>query len=147
MSFFDTNPAGRLLNRFSKDTEAADVRVPESIIYVFTGASAPSRRAVALHWALLDCSSRGVAYQDPRMSELEGTVLTPSSPSQRPSSLCVIATAQVFGTLYCTLEPHVDAHKLEPGCLNLAQQHHSSLTPRCICAQYVSVHVLSSWRA
>ena len=39
MAFFDTNPAGRLLNRFSKDTEATDVALGESITWNFTGAS------------------------------------------------------------------------------------------------------------
>ncbi len=39
MAFFDTNPAGRLLNRFSKDTEATDMSLGESITWNFTGAS------------------------------------------------------------------------------------------------------------
>ena len=33
MSFFDAQPAGRLLNRFSKDTEAADILLRENLAY------------------------------------------------------------------------------------------------------------------
>jgi len=33
MSFFDAQPAGRLLNRFSKDTEAADILLRENTAY------------------------------------------------------------------------------------------------------------------
>ena len=36
MSFFDAQPAGRLLNRFSKDTEATDVQVQETIAWTVT---------------------------------------------------------------------------------------------------------------
>ncbi len=36
MSFFDAQPAGRLLNRFSKDTEATDVMVQETIAWTVT---------------------------------------------------------------------------------------------------------------
>ena len=43
MSFFDAQPAGRLLNRFSKDTEATDVQVQETIAWTVT-----SGRALAL---------------------------------------------------------------------------------------------------
>jgi ABC-type multidrug transport system fused ATPase/permease subunit len=40
MSFFDAQPAGRLLNRFSKDTEATDVQVQECIAWTLTSARA-----------------------------------------------------------------------------------------------------------
>ena len=33
MAFFDSQPAGRLLNRFSKDTEAADISLRENLEY------------------------------------------------------------------------------------------------------------------
>ena len=33
MAFFDAQPAGRLLNRFSKDTEAADILLRENTAY------------------------------------------------------------------------------------------------------------------
>ena len=33
MAFFDAQPAGRLLNRFSKDTEAADISLRENLAY------------------------------------------------------------------------------------------------------------------
>ena len=33
MSFFDSQPAGRLLNRFSRDTEAADILLRENLAY------------------------------------------------------------------------------------------------------------------
>ena len=33
MSFFDAQPAGRLLNRFSRDTEAADILLRENVAY------------------------------------------------------------------------------------------------------------------
>lgn len=31
MSFFDSQPTGRLLNRFTRDTEAVDVQLPDSV--------------------------------------------------------------------------------------------------------------------
>ena len=40
MSFFDAQPAGRLLNRFSKDTEATDVMVQETIAWTVTSGRA-----------------------------------------------------------------------------------------------------------
>ena len=40
MSFFDAQPAGRLLNRFSKDTEATDVMVQETIAWTVTSGCA-----------------------------------------------------------------------------------------------------------
>ncbi len=33
MAFFDAQPAGRLLNRFSKDTESADILLRENLAY------------------------------------------------------------------------------------------------------------------
>ena len=36
MSIFDSQPAGRLLNRFSQDTEATDVVVRETIAWCLT---------------------------------------------------------------------------------------------------------------
>ena len=36
MSFFDSQPAGRLLNRFSQDTESTDVAVRETIAWCLT---------------------------------------------------------------------------------------------------------------
>ncbi len=48
MAFFNTNPAGRLLNRISKDTEATDVALGESITWNFTGASESRPRPVCL---------------------------------------------------------------------------------------------------
>ena len=36
MSFFDSQPAGRLLNRFSQDTESTDVVVRETIAWCLT---------------------------------------------------------------------------------------------------------------
>ena len=36
MSFFDSQPAGRLLNRFSSDTESTDVAVRETIAWCLT---------------------------------------------------------------------------------------------------------------
>ena len=43
MSFFDSQPAGRLLNRFSQDTESTDVVVRETIAWCLTcvGATHP----------------------------------------------------------------------------------------------------------
>ncbi len=35
-SFFDTNPAGRILNRFSRDTDIMDSTLPTTMIQ-FTG--------------------------------------------------------------------------------------------------------------
>ena len=35
MRFFYSNPLGRIVNRFSKDTERADTAVAESMIHLF----------------------------------------------------------------------------------------------------------------
>jgi ABC-type multidrug transport system fused ATPase/permease subunit len=40
MSFFDAQPAGRLLNRFSRDTEAADILLRENLAYWISEACA-----------------------------------------------------------------------------------------------------------
>ena len=36
MSFFDTTPLGRILNRFSKDIDTLDRRMPDSILFFLT---------------------------------------------------------------------------------------------------------------
>ena len=41
MAFFDAQPAGRLLNRFSKDTEAADILLRENLAYWISETCAP----------------------------------------------------------------------------------------------------------
>ena len=48
MSFFDAQPAGRLLNRFSKDTEAADILLRENLAYWISETCALSLPCVLL---------------------------------------------------------------------------------------------------
>ena len=54
MSFFDSQPAGRLLNRFSQDTEATDVAVRETIAWCLTCVGETHAGSKTLYLRVLD---------------------------------------------------------------------------------------------
>jgi len=57
MSFFDSQPAGRLLNRFSQDTESTDVVVRETIAWCLTCVGESQSLRLCCHRRRCSCCS------------------------------------------------------------------------------------------